>query len=741
MKPDKSQSKKSSRKIARHKPVPQFESALKVKDLAGFFQELRPELLPQVTHAIWRQLTWAIGDPTLAKIRTIREDCPILGELIDFELVAERLKLLPQFERSSFGVRLSEFFPELNLVHKTAEKVIFDLPKSVQKTEHWLAPIAREAGADADIEATIYFASQGRTDLVDPSTLRDLWHRVICYTIARGGLEGKIPKDVFARAKDCTISLNEAADILESGPFGLPRFFSFRDEEEDFIDAAFFRAVEWLNVTGFDRWLKALVRDVSAGPQSGIEHAAAGWGLFHWCRSALALRMAERSGLESWLRALINGPHDQGKPWQVFFSSDAQPPRFRNYIPLAGIIPFVWNRIRPSNMKGDVVAAANNFLFECQTHAGGWPTYADGSEPCLLATCTAIHGLALSRPRGWHQAVSKAADWVLARQEPGGYWHVSDGPTVMLSVLALDSISLSKGSDKHTLYPNTAPPSNRHSWQGGPLDCSQTTWYRAALPKTKPVLLRAAQRRFHPALGIVVATQVELKAVLKRFRPLSSLTCVWQVSHANDTFYLGRFGTFEAVLMLCSMGTQGANGSTLASEALIRLWRPTAVVMAGIAFGSDRSKHRPGDVLVAQQIIPYEAQRHGAEVQFRNPVPPASGALLNRFRNTINWNFPRPDGTRCNVHYGAMLSGEKLVDDKSFKQGLLEQYPTAIGGEMEGAGLWASADRNRMEWLVVKGVSDWADGEKNDTYQELAAAASVSLCEQVFQNRHALAGL
>jgi nucleoside phosphorylase len=60
---------------------------------------------------------------------------------------------------------------------------------------------------------------------------------------------------------------------------------------------------------------------------------------------------------------------------------------------------------------------------------------------------------------------------------------------------------------------------------------------------------------------------------------------------------------------------------------------------------------------------------------------------------------------------------------------------------MEGAGHWASAVRNKTEWLLVKGVCDWADGKKNDDYQELAAAASVDLCKHVFQNPHALAGL
>jgi nucleoside phosphorylase len=311
----------------------------------------------------------------------------------------------------------------------------------------------------------------------------------------------------------------------------------------------------------------------------------------------------------------------------------------------------------------------------------------------------------------------------------------------MLTVLALESISLGNGSGNLTLCPNVAAQLNRHLGRDGMLDCSQEAWYRAALPETKTVSFRTAKRRFHPELGFIVATDVELRAVLKRFRPGSGLNRVWQVSHGDDTFYLGRFGAFEAVSMLCSMGTLGSSGSTLASEALIRLWDPTAVVMPGIAFGMNRSKHMPGDVLVSQQIIPYEAQRRGTELQYRNPVPPGSGALLNRFRNVLNWSFERPDGTKCRIHCGAMLSGEKLIDDNSFKQSLLEQFPTAIGGDMDGHGLWATAVRKRKEWLVVKGVCDWADGEKNDDYQELAATASVSLCEEVFQNRHALAGL
>ncbi len=65
----------------------------------------------------------------------------------------------------------------------------------------------------------------------------------------------------------------------------------------------------------------------------------------------------------------------------------------------------------------------------------------------------------------------------------------------------------------------------------------------------------------------------------------------------------------------------------------------------------------------------------------------------------------------------------------------------AIGGEMEGAGIWAASARNDTPWILVKGVCDWADGKKGKEYQEFAAAAAVSLCLHVLQDERALDGI
>jgi nucleoside phosphorylase len=93
------------------------------------------------------------------------------------------------------------------------------------------------------------------------------------------------------------------------------------------------------------------------------------------------------------------------------------------------------------------------------------------------------------------------------------------------------------------------------------------------------------------------------------------------------------------------------------------------------------------------------------------------------------------------MHFGPILSGEKLIDDLDFKNALMDQYPNAIGGEMEGAGLWSAAGRAGKDWILVKGVCDWADGRKNDSFQEMAAASAVSIALHVFEDPHALNGL
>jgi nucleoside phosphorylase len=59
-----------------------------------------------------------------------------------------------------------------------------------------------------------------------------------------------------------------------------------------------------------------------------------------------------------------------------------------------------------------------------------------------------------------------------------------------------------------------------------------------------------------------------------------------------------------------------------------------------------------------------------------------------------------------------LLSGNKLVDNVDYRRQLTALAPDAIGGEMEGFGVYSAAARKNVDWVVVKAICDWADGRK-----------------------------
>jgi nucleoside phosphorylase len=734
------------KRSTKEKRRPELVSALSRTALDASLDRLSGDELQSLLHELHGRIYFWMGDPTEKSLLSLRDVHPVLSQIIDFDMILARLSSLEKFDRGMFGVHLSSFFPELGAVRDRCMELVHRLPSGIPKAEGWMKPIAQEASADADLEAAIYFASRGQPEIIDQSDLTLKWHAAVCSDIERGKPIGPVPDDVQDRARARTISLAEAARILRFGE-SLPRFFSYRDEEEDFIDATMFRAVEWFEITGFEPWLDSTTEDLSAGPRDGLDHIAGCQWFFHWCRSDLALSRIDRQGLESWLWAFINGPAERDKPWRMFWAA-RQAPRLRDYIPIAGVLAFVWHRIRPSNMKDNVVRAAASLLLQTQLRSGAWPLFSDSPEPSLLTTCLAIHGLVLAKPQGWQHVVSRAAGWLETQQQPGGYWDIEGGPTVMLTVLVLDALALARGrhhvtfrmqGESHADRTNATPsaPSNTdpvYNYDGAP-------WHEPPAALTRSVGLREAMREVRPKLAIVVATDTELRQVLRVLKPLSRRRRIWKVTYLHDTYYLGRFGAFEAVVTLCSMGSEGVSGSALTIDQAIRRWKPLAVVLVGIAFGANRRKHQPGDVLIAQELAPYEHQKVAEEITFRNPVPASSSALVNRFRNALDWRFERPDRSVCGAHVGLVLAGGKLVNNHEYKAAILRQFPNAIGGEMEGAGLWAASERNKTAWVLAKAVCDWADGHKHDEYQEMAAASAVSLCEHVFSDAHALDGL
>ncbi len=268
-------------------------------------------------------------------------------------------------------------------------------------------------------------------------------------------------------------------------------------------------------------------------------------------------------------------------------------------------------------------------------------------------------------------------------------------------------------------------------------------WYAPEFPTTVEVTTkRLGKAKDNIDVVIMTATEVELKAVLRLLTPLPRRNQILLLYVGPETYYLGKFGTHNAVVTKCRMGAISEGSVILATDQAQRLWHPKAVIMTGIAFGKAPEKQKMADVLIASQIISYEQQRVSSDkIIHRGSIPPSNTTLLNRFENVQNWKFLRPDDRACSIHIGPILSGEKLIDNPEFKETLLKYFPQAIGGEMEGAGLVAASGRVGTAWILVKSICDWGDGRKHKEHQPLAAAAAASLVHHVLKQKTILNGI
>lgn len=219
---------------------------------------------------------------------------------------------------------------------------------------------------------------------------------------------------------------------------------------------------------------------------------------------------------------------------------------------------------------------------------------------------------------------------------------------------------------------------------------------------------------------VVTATGVETRAVLDVFYPPDTALKRYPLGD-NTYFDLGIVGGARTFLVQCEMGSGGPAGATLVVHEAIKALLPVSVIMVGIAFGMRPHEQKLGDILVSRQLSGYELQKIGQGIDGEEVIRPrgdrvqASPRLLSRLRASIfDWNGAA-------VHFGLILSGEKLVNHKDFRDKLLRIEPEAIGGEMEGAGVYAAANRSRVDWILMKAICDWADGQKGDAYQQQAA--------------------
>lgn len=230
---------------------------------------------------------------------------------------------------------------------------------------------------------------------------------------------------------------------------------------------------------------------------------------------------------------------------------------------------------------------------------------------------------------------------------------------------------------------------------------------------------------------IVTVNVKERESLLKYLLPVPERGTILSTVHDGSTYRIGRLGNHLVAHVQSGMGSVSQGASTLTVFKALGHIEPKLVIMVGVAFGMKQDKQSLGDILVSKRIINYEIARLNSsdfDITPRGASPDSGPLLFNILTNVIDWNHHVTRKRKARILPGELLSGEKLVDNKPFREKLEKLFPNAIGGEMEASGLSsACAEKNFTQWIIVKGICDWADGKKNSAFQPKAALASMSL--------------
>ncbi|MEU8302823.1 5'-methylthioadenosine/S-adenosylhomocysteine nucleosidase [Actinomadura sp. NPDC048955] len=212
--------------------------------------------------------------------------------------------------------------------------------------------------------------------------------------------------------------------------------------------------------------------------------------------------------------------------------------------------------------------------------------------------------------------------------------------------------------------------------------------------------------------------------------------------HPQGTrFELGRLagGKCQIALGLVGKGNQSA---AVLTERAITEFSPAALIFVGVA-GALHTHIPLGDLVVATHVYAF----HGGTSEddgfkSRPRVWEASHGADQLARHVARDRAWADDGRTGKVHFGPIAAGEVVLDSKvsAYARWIRQHFNDALAIEMEGAGVAQAAHLNRsLPVVVVRGISDRADGTKEATDREQwqaravanAAAYTVALAENL----------
>ena len=169
----------------------------------------------------------------------------------------------------------------------------------------------------------------------------------------------------------------------------------------------------------------------------------------------------------------------------------------------------------------------------------------------------------------------------------------------------------------------------------------------------------------------------------------------------------------DVVVLRCGIGKVNA---ALATQYAIDHFQPSYIVNSGIAGGISEAV-QIGDLVLGTSSLQHDfdargfGYARGVVPRLANSTFPADPHLLK-----LAWQAAERDVETKRLHQGLIVSGDQFISSQKQKEEIRDFFPQALCAEMEGAAIAHVAEANKIPHLIVRAISDRADGSAPDDF-------------------------
>ncbi|MGF7399431.1 5'-methylthioadenosine/adenosylhomocysteine nucleosidase [Thermoanaerobacterium thermosaccharolyticum] len=215
-------------------------------------------------------------------------------------------------------------------------------------------------------------------------------------------------------------------------------------------------------------------------------------------------------------------------------------------------------------------------------------------------------------------------------------------------------------------------------------------------------------------IGLIGAMEEEID-ILKHF-----ISNVEIINRADMVFYKGILNGLDTVLVRSGIGKVNA---AIAAQILISEFNVDYIINTGVA-GGIKSGINVGDIVISSDAIEHDfdttafGDELGVIPRMKTSVFKADKYLIDIALKAANDNI---DGK---AYVGRIVSGDRFVSSKEEARRLGQQF-SAYAVEMEGAAIAHTAYLNNIPFVIIRSISDNADGNATSDFNLFVKKASI----------------